>query len=599
MPHASRLRPLAYAGTLLLTLLLTPGASAELQTITETFEDDTTFQPPNGDSTGATDWYNSVTSGAQIFSIRSDSPATAHSGTKSLRVTQQTGSVYSGIQFDDLCTPSGLSPAFITWWVYFGGFPGSGSSMALGLVNAPDATGAVVADGPYITVSVTGVLSGPATPPTLTANTWYDFTIDFIDCQLAKAHFSSTTLGQDWLIDTAGSWTDLDHFIAEDSSSITTWGSTMYFDDLAITRSVSPAGFVFCAVANLEAGEDDSTDDFGYEYVEDWDFDSSLPVTLDLDDGYYASEVDGGSAYLAKGFTVGSQAFSVIFTVEAGTDTTDSVFRVAFTTGGGGTPNSVVAGASNGGTDGSSFDNHVGLRFEEEGSDWRITFRQNVAGAGYDVIGSSFTNGNPGTPTTYNFTVDSRDLTATLRRGDGTSIQSRTIDSSFLDDLWEDQWFIATGTSAIQPADTALDNNDASDSVGSTCIYDLTGEAIVTGSEGGTPSTELPEEEDPVDPDECSGPVCVTASTVPDGFTVATFNLFLGLIFTTVIAVGGTTALYADRPAAKMSGGVIGAFVAIGYLTAQSFGLVPLWPIVAAVIIMAGLLILKLKSGGD
>jgi len=96
----------------------------------------------------------------------------------------------------------------------------------------------------------------------------------------------------------------------------------------------------------------------------------------------------------------------------------------------------------------------------------------------------------------------------------------------------------------------------------------------------------------------CSSPICVDGN-VPEGFTAATYKFFLGLVFTSVIAVGGATAAFGQATPTRGFGIALGAFAAIGYLMALAFGLVPLWPIVATVVVVGGILILRLRGGGD
>lgn len=102
---------------------------------------------------------------------------------------------------------------------------------------------------------------------------------------------------------------------------------------------------------------------------------------------------------------------------------------------------------------------------------------------------------------------------------------------------------------------------------------------------------------DPSD-EECEFILCVNDTTVPAGFTAAAFNGLMGILAIGMIAVGGTTAVYVDRPGAKISGMVVALFSGLGYLLALFLRLIPMWTIVALVIVCAAIVFLKLKSGG-
>lgn len=360
------------------------------------------------------------------------------------------------------------------------------------------------------------------------------------------------------------------------------------------------SGVVFCADPSLEPGEDDSTDFFGYEYVEDWTYsadlvaEDELGADIELDDGWFADLPEGDSAYFGKGFNSGSKALTVNFRIEAGVDTHDSVFRVAFTTGQDGTPSATTKGD---GTDGDNFDDHVGLRFVEEGNDWRITFRQNIGGTSYATIGSSFTHGNPNSPTTYAFKVDSRDLSMKLYLGnatDGELIETRSMSSAFQDELWQDQWFVATGTSSLFSAATVLDDNTDEGAAGnddSTCIFDDAGGAVPTGSPGSTPGSTIPDDEDAGGGgSECSGFLCSPPGGI-GGISAAGINLFLGFLFILgVVWMGISKGIGAAG---------IGALLVIGLFMAYALGLIPLWVILVIFVIALAAVWFLPKGGGD
>lgn len=593
-------RVLIAVGTLTL-LTLTPSATSQ-SSFVEGFED---LTPPESPATN-----DDYTFSLQSTGSSTSTTAQANSGTNSLRLN---GDAFgAGFQTSqDLC--GGTS-----WWIRYSAFPttnGYGMGLTDGIETSPFRTSGLPTNAHEwiaIYVTTTGVVNyqidsnnaGGASAPgslgiTLSLNTWYNFSIT---CPLVGVSgtvtlYETTT---DTVVQIAGQQFDTQAlsqlWFSGNPNGLGGAGAyNLYLDDLAFPFSQASPGVIFCSDPGLSPGEDGSIDDFGYEYVEDWTYDSNLATEFGPTDGFVATESDGGSAYMGKGFDTGSMAIAVKFTIEAAVEGQDSVFRAAFTEGNSGTPSNANKGD---GTDGGNFDDHVGIRFEEEGNNWRITFRQNIAGAGYNTIGASFTHGNPNTATSYNFTVDSRDLTATLLDSDGEVIATRTIDAAFQDEIWEDQWFVATGTNALLPATTVLDDQtgQSETSDGSTCIYDLIGGAEASNTAGGDDQSTIPDIDEPPASD-CDSALCVDAANVPDGWTAAALNGFLGVLLVAGIAVGGTVGIYGEKPAGKISGLVVGGFLGLGYLVALYFGLLPIWPLVLVAIVGAVVVFLKLRSG--
>lgn len=354
-------------------------------------------------------------------------------------------------------------------------------------------------------------------------------------------------------------------------------------------------GSRFCA----DAGE---SDNFGYDYLEGVNFEQGPSHPVGLSGDYYRFQGDSGnSEYLAKAFDPGSTAFSTIFTIEAATEGTHSLFRVAYTTG----ATTLQAGsagdggadqtAASDGQDGGNFDNHVQVRFIEEGNDWRITIQQNIAGTGLTQLLGSVLQGNPNVATAYNFTIDGRGTTgpiATLYTyPGGQEVLSRETGFGAGTE-WKDQWFIGKGTDITESA-TALDNNDDNDNVPSTCVYDLVGTSSVVGSSGGTPNNQVPDDEP--GGEDGAATSSLGSFEVPAGWTAAALNGFLGIILMFMIALG-TWAIFGRHIVAM----VIGATA--GFILAMIFQLFELWVLIVVVILSVTTIFLgvwrSLRGGG-
>lgn len=608
VPGDSSLKPqrILLAALLASTLLaFTPTARAQEAELLDTFEQYAAgFWPP----VSSADWvfqdYATTTGTANEVELVSTPSVTGkaihvggHTGsTATLQAPSMEfgreiacdGSETEGFEFDFRIAPGAVDNTNIQYRIQFSN-TGGGSSMFRLDVFSDDVT-LVVEPTVIDSLGNTHIGTGLST---LTTDEWWHFNLIGFDCLLDEFSVSMAKTADGSSLATSSINGALAGTILA-PNRVAVFASTgdsadvipdTYLDNMQINASPpGTAGFIFCADPSIEAGEDGSTDDFGYEYVEDWTYETDMPVTglLALEDGFVAELPDGNTAYFGKGLSTGSPALAVRFRIEAANDGEDSVFRAAFTEGNSGTPSSVIASASNGGTDGSSFDDHVGVRFEEEGNQWRITFRQNVAGGGYNTIGSSFTYGNPNSPKTFNFTADSRNLTVMLHDGDtGGLIESRTINAAFQDQLWEDQWFMATGTSTLADAFTVLDDNtDSGDSDDSTCIYDLTGEAVVTGSEGSTPgSTIVNPPAEPPEPGAGSGGLFDPANL--DSQLFVGFLLVAGMVFIGVRQGVGQAA--------------ISALAAVGLFLGYALGWIPLWIIIVLTIL--GIAVIFLFGG--
>lgn len=394
---------------------------------------------------------------------------------------------------------------------------------------------------------------------------------------------------------------DPDYFIAMQSGSPTV---DFYLDDMEFVYRYDPgalAGYRFCA--------DSTADNFGYDYVEEVNFDENPQndfTDISLQDAYEFEGDSGNSAYLGKGFSTGSTSFATRFRIESAKAVAGegSIFRIAYTTG----ATTLTAGsagdsgadqtAASDGDDGGNFDNHIKVSFLEDGDDWKIRFYSNVGGAGLTQLGTTTTYGDPDIPTTFNFTVNTETTLVSVRDDTGTLITSTNLPAGLEGATLKDQWFIGKGTQLNPNAFTYLDDTqDEGDTSDSTCIFDLVGTAVVVGSSGGTPGSITPP---PIDQgDSCTTVFCVSEADVPDGFTAAAFNGFLGIVLVGMISVGGVGAIAANAPGLRIGAIGIILFAALGYLMAFYFGLLPLWPIIAAVVITGGALAFRFWKAGS
>lgn len=342
---------------------------------------------------------------------------------------------------------------------------------------------------------------------------------------------------------------------------------------------------------------------YGYDYVEDVVFDDDLAAPT-LEDAFVMSGDNDDSGYLGYGFTTGSRSFKTIARIEASEGASNSLFRISYTPGSSGAPSSLNKGTGGGETD-QDFSQQVQAQFRESSGHWVIGIYQTLANS-RALLGGSVNYGDSDEPITFNFTIDSRAgyLYAAVRADDGTTILNRSIDSSLTGTFWKNVWLIGKGNTAID-ADTVTyvdDNTDPGQNDDSTCIFDLLGGAVVgEGGAGTTPDSMVADftgTSSSTGSSTCSSVICTTETTVPEGFTVAAFNGFLGLLLMATITVGGTSVIYVDNPKGKIAGGVVGAFAVIGYLIALYFGLLPVWPVVAGVIIAAAIVFIRFKSGG-
>jgi hypothetical protein len=442
--------------------------------------------------------------------------------------------------------------------------------------------------------SGTSVIQNTAVLTVLSVDTWYHF--QFVCSPTTAIWRELTTEAQGVMAVNSLAAIPFWRGLISGGASGTT-ATKIFTDDISYGIPAQPmVGHRFCA--------NPDTPDFDYTYAAGWE--AFEDFGFDTDDGFVAETSTSETAYLGKGFTTGSKAFSTIARIEAGEDADDSLFAIAYTTGAGGLPSASTdgTGLELAGLDGGNFDNSIQVIFWESGNDWNIKIVQNVAGT-LTTIGSAVQHGNPNGPTTYNFTVNSQGAsidstngevagyTASLRDANGALIMpARNLPLGLQDVVWMDQWFAASADDVIlSDALTVLDDpdRDEGDSLGedSTCIYDLLGDSVLDGPGGLEPPGSTPDQVDE-DPSTCTSFLCVDSTNVPEGFTTSTFNLFLGVLLMLAIGVG----VFIWTKSTTMGLGGLTA----GFLISFAFGLIPLWVIVALVIISVAIIFVRVKG---
>lgn len=585
--------PLKLKSLILLTLLLgalvfIPPAAAIVYG--ETFESfDTLTQPESPDYAFTSGQGNIFVSNAEAIE------------TKSLRVQSlSTSPAFAAFDYQNegvkICgTNNGTAEygSVVGFSLYMTSYPPTGAFDQHGL--GADLASGTLNDGIFIQISSAGsiLVSGTgslSTGLTMPLNEWVDFVVSghctatgsvalnqwvcmasnalqFSGCSNPSSSTEPTSM---YLSTNMGPI-----FTFEDA---TPFGRINYIDDVFVTTIdgiVQAPGSRFCA-SPTELN-------FGYEYVAGASYESSFTaVDIGIDDGFLFTGDDDFSEYLAKGFDTGTPAVSVKMKIEAAADWSSSLFRAAFTTGATAPPAVTNKGD---GTDGGNFDDHVGVRFQEDGGNWIIGIYQNVGGAGYTRIGAAINYGDPNNPTNFNFTVDSRTLVANLS-SEGNLLITRSIDSSFQDILWKDQWFVGTGATFALNANTIIDDADQSDNDDSTCIFDLYGTLDVTGSDGLAPGSSTPD--------------VTTTPTVGPGSIGSVFvniadtgtQIFMGFLMVFGVVWMGIRQ--------NVGSAAIGALFMIGLMLSYGMGLIPLWILILIFVVSAAAVwfLPKPNSGG-
>lgn len=615
-------------------LSVTPTATAAYTSPVETFEDDTAFFPQPCDRNTVT----GVCKTSPFYTMLSSTTGyvVASPGNPGKSFTND-GSGGGFLMYQDPCNLPSTGISTVEFDYRLTAYPGAGNHLTVGWI---DSSGASFAYDFGLAISDTGLPSVVAETianaggdagvafagaTVLSLNTWYHVVISVADGSAAALGCGSS--GSDVAVTISGTGygpfgNHISNFASTAAYTANSRGIATrqvngaftvlsaapqhYFDNLQYTTPVALAaegtpGLRFCAVA--------AEDNFGFDYKEDVTFDDDGdPVNgIGLDDFYDFSEDTGGSSYLGKGFNPGSKSFATLGRIEAADEGQTSVFRFAYTTGAttltagsAGDGGADMTASGNGQTTG-NFANNVQLELTESGDDWIARIRYSVAGGALTTIGAAVLLPDPNTATLFNFTVDSTngpsgtgDGAAWVRDDTGALLFSRDLPSGLQDVTWKDAWFIGTADAGLANTKAALDNNDVGDASGSTCIYDLIGTATTTGSSGSEPGGSGGGSSS--SSTSCSSVLCVDSTTVPEGFTVEAFNGFLGIIFLIIITVGVLSVMYGGK-LAGVSGAVVGIVAACVYIMGLFFGLLPLWPIVAAVVISAAIVFIRMRTG--
>lgn len=620
--QAPRFGRIAIVGTLLLLGMAALPSTQAVITLQEDFE---------GETFGAT--------GSGLSNVYTGSGSTSY--------IDQPGSgiPLSGIQVLHGVTTGGLTQTTsycntgqsITFHLYYPAVPTTANNEIFAGVkmNAGISGASSTANGQFIGVKIlsTGTVnavvatasSGTSSPSSLAfsaapvAATWHTITISQVECTLANAgttgisHRAHITYDGQTLVPysaagfTGGTATDT-------ATKSLSWGNsaasptpvTFYIDDVNSDDGTTTFGQTsWCSDFSVTNYGGDPAADFGYNYVEGVDYyDVSQAVGASgILDGFRFTSQSDNFAYMGKGWAIpGSPYAKVIYRIEASAEGHDSIFRAVFSL------DPLTPSATNKGNGGElgatatgSFADHVEVRLTEDGSTWKARFYYSNSGSIPAQIGATVNIPlNPNSPHTFSFTAnttsngrltlwDEESNTEIAHRDMGTSGLAGLAAMAGGDPLYS-QWFVTEGSSSLANSFTFLD--DAQDTPpndeDSTCIFWNTN-VTVTGDLGATPPS-LVNVTASSTSTSCDSIFCVNDASVPSGFTTSTFNFFLGLLLMISVAAGIWFLTRSPLMAAIGFG--------VGYLMGLAFGLLPLWPIVALVIIGAGILFIKSRSTG-
>lgn len=626
---------------LLLTLLLastvilvSPSTTAQSANgFTEEFEECEQFQVPDVDCARIEYAYSTV----GTYTANYVTTAQAHTGSKSLRMTANptlgtdtaTNFNPAGANTDWDCDGGSTVKAVNFWFRmaqlppaastnYRFGVGDNGNSWNVG-ATALDYVGFRISDTGSVRASYKTDGNSPAEAGTLftgaTVDTWYHFEIVCVGTTVIWRELE----GESQISATASVTNVLTQLHFEHDAEAAAFGAsaTIYVDGIdygAVASDV--AGSIFCAAP--------SEDNFGYDYNEEVEYvEEGESVAVSLEDSFEFSGDSDNTAYLAKAFEPGTKAVATAFRVESAptiTDT-DSIFRVAYTTGAAtlsqgssGDDGADMTAASNG-EDGGNFNDHVQVWLQEVADHWEIRIRTNVGGAGLTTQGGTVNYGDPDIATTFIFEVNSAATgytdhpladredtpffgftgpgasTARLLDPDGDVIIERALPAGLVDAEWKDQWFMGKGDNNLGSAETYLDDNqDVGQDSNSTCIYDLTGTATVVGSSGTTPNSETPDFEPPADDSTCTAIFCPPAAGI-GGLSSDSISLFLGIVI-----VASFAASMSSKTGAGAAG--IAIFALLGVFIAYALGYIPLWVILVLFSIGLGAIFLGFSNSG-
>lgn len=588
-PRPREAPPAAKLGALVTIIAMlsafVPSAEAQVSSGLEDFERCDVFDIPDTEDCASNLYsFDSVGTGStQVVST----PAI---GTRSARIVGTTNYAVNFLSAGpDYCTGSGggIDAHFS---INFDALPPATEGFSWGISKDGSFSNAASEAHAYFTIGADGVVSvfakrfntGNFQTATFSAisplipDTWYEFEIT---CTNAfNVVFKSITHTESiQLTTTLGDGLDFDIFRVEVGTPATGGTSGRIFvDNIKFEEPLIP-GVIFCS--------NPFENNFGYEFVEDVDYDPDLTGNNfnDLDDAFVFEGSLTNSDYLAKGFSTGGKAVAVNFTLEAATEAASSLFRVAFTLGNNGIPSALNKGD---GTDGGNFDNHVGVRLAEEGDEWNIGIYENVGGAGYNRIGSDVNLPGPNGITDFRFEVDSREIsgrTATLY-ANGAVLMQRQISATFTEEIWEDQWFVGTAASLLNNLNVHTYLNDNDEPADSTCIFDLIGGMEQEGSSGSTPHSQIPDIPDDGDQDGNG------QGTTGDDIAALLGNVYFWVVFW-IVLINVCIAALSWGTRAGFGGLVYGIATLCVYIAAILLNgpeVVNPWPIVAVASVAIG-----------
>lgn len=595
------LRNLTIGLLILGSLTIIPNAAA-LHYV-EDFESDTTLQNP------IDPFYTFSKSSINAFVATNY----AHSGTKSLYASPTTA--LGVFQFDYAtvpgCTSTTSTPAdtpMWTFWLRLNTLPPSGTTDTIRVGASAFMGFSIHSDGSIYAATPNAGADAIDTGKDIAAATWTDFTIYSHCTELGGGSGQYSCVSSETLLigfcstpATASNGATTEPGFKFEIASASPFTRFINLDDISVRYGAQESN-VFCS--------DPTLDRFGYNYAEDTTyFTDNDAGKSELQTGFVMSDKSNDDSYLAKAFSTGTTTMAVNFTIEAGTDTRDSTFRVAYSfvnpssyiigTGDAARlngPNDAGADAKGNGETTELFASEVEIDFVENGNNWIARAWETTGGIHQQIgtFGGAATIGNANHLTSYQLYIDTRSGgEMILSDSDGQTIMSGLVANfagSYTGSLIRSQWFIGHGDSTILNAQTYLNNNDGT--AHSTCIYSTLGDIVVYGSQGTQDDTFTPPTITQTNTATSgAGGVLLAGSTsvLPDGWTVSAFNGFLGI--TLILCLAGGFYFLLDKTTIA---GAIGA--GAGLFLAYFLGLFGLWLIVVVTVLAAAFVFLKIRG---
>lgn len=485
--------------------------------------------------------------------------------------------------------------------------------------------------------------------PNMVVDTWYHITMGAFDCDEESFYISKVKQadGTEFGVasvdgnNLAGVVSSPDKFNQGISGSTTNTGGSSasmgatFLDNLEVAYDgvVPPDRLpIFCSARGNEH--------FGYNYDEDVERHGDLEFG-GITGGYLFKGDADNFAYLGAGFSPGTKAAKVFFRIEARAEGAASVFRAAFSTVDtttyhvGTDPVLFDSDAKGNGLTTGVFSDYIEVRFKEVDNDWNIQLYYVDGGGSRTQLGQAVVAGNPNTPTSFSFQVDTRagQSYASVTYADGlpigTGVLNKTLASiasnHFIDDTLKSQWFVGYAVDNFVNLDAQTILDDAGRS-SSTCIYGL--EEGVTPVKVGDPGASGPALGPTgvpvtlVDPnDECitsglnctspEGPVAASELFAPSPAACELFGScpnasgFMGFLYVMFVGAGIGALPVADAEVEKKRGGpgkvnwkVVGGFALFGILAGAVTGyyllIVPIGVLALVVLAFVALIVLGL-----